>query len=52
MLTGRQTDEPEDPFASGCMAVGSTKDGGLSTPIDRERMLDGIDMLEEAGRSF
>ena len=32
----------EDPFASGRIAVGSTKGGSLTTVIDHERMPDGI----------
>ncbi|CAJ2514174.1 Uu.00g022930.m01.CDS01 [Anthostomella pinea] len=46
---GNETDDPEDPFAAGRVAVGSSKGGQLKTLIDHERKPDGIDVLLEDG---
>ncbi|KAK5120091.1 hypothetical protein LTR85_006572 [Meristemomyces frigidus] len=46
---GNKTDNTEDPFAAGRVAVGSAAGGELKTLIDNERMPDGIDVLQEDG---
>lgn len=42
---GSSSDDPEDPFRRGRIAVGSTEGGQLKTLITNERMPDGIDVL-------
>ncbi|QIX01750.1 hypothetical protein AMS68_007267 [Peltaster fructicola] len=44
---GKNNDDPEDPFKSGRVAVGSAAGGQLKTLIDHERMPDGIDVLQD-----
>ena len=50
---GKDTDDPEDAFATGRVAVASASGGQLKTLIDHERMPDGIDViLEDGGHIF
>lgn len=47
---GKSNDDPDDPFKSGRVAVGSAAGGQLKTLIDHERMPDGIDVLQDGGQ--
>ena len=43
------TDDPNDPFNSGRIAVGALHDGKLKTLIEHGRRPDGIEVLQENG---
>ena len=47
------TDDPEDPFNSGRIAVGGLYDGKLKTLVEHNRKPDGIEIwLEDGGYIF